>query len=174
LSRWGICGVAGVLAVHVLAGCALESDSGSAEPSPTPTEAEPSATAEELALDAYESMWDVVVEASHEGETEPPELDTYAEDQALALMQHALSGAQEDGAEVTGEPEIAPEVVAASPSPQPDSVEIEDCIDDSQWLLDAESPSPEAEERRQVDATVAFDGLSWRVSEMRIWEHGTC
>lgn len=168
--------------VIVLGVCLVGCTPSESEPEPSPSESStsspsPEPTAEEAALQAYESMWDVVVEASHAGESNPSELELYASNEALALMRQTLEGAAEDEADVRGEPVLHPEVVEVSPEDAPDTVTLLDCLDGSEWVEQdgAESEEGEASSgNRQVDATVSSDGLSWRVSELRIWEPGTC
>ncbi|RCV49279.1 hypothetical protein [Marinitenerispora sediminis] len=159
----------GCAAVLLLAaGCAGSSESATT-PAPTPTGAAPSSTLppEEAALRAYTEMWETVVAASHEGETDPAELERHATGGALVLMREALQGAAE--AEVSGEPVLSPEAVVAEPG----RAEITDCLDDSTWTIGTGSAAGGAGQRR-VDADVTHDGLVWRVSELRIWEPGTC
>lgn len=152
-----------------------------AEPEPPageqPETSPPEVQGEEAAVEAYESMWDVVVEASHAGDPDPEALEQFASGDALALMRQTLQGAAEDEADVEGEPFLDPEVVEASPEEEPDTVVLLDCADGSQWMEEAsedadESATPSG--KREIDATVINDGLSWRVSELRIWEPGTC
>lgn len=160
----------------LIAGCSGE-EGGTTAPPAEPSGTPSSPTAEDMALEAYEQMWGVVVEASHEGEADPPDLEVYASGDALALMRQTLEGAVEDQAEVTGEPVLDPEVVGVSPEADPNSVTILDCADGSDWMEEAETGTEDAEDpsgSRQIDATVNHDGLSWRVSELRIWEPGTC
>ncbi|GAB3726811.1 hypothetical protein GCM10027590_32430 [Nocardiopsis nanhaiensis] len=156
-------------------GCATQVDD--TEPSvgetPEPTE---STSPEELAVDTYEAMWSVVVEASHEGDADPPELETYASGDALALMRQTLDGTAGDQVDVEGEPVLDPEVVEASPEHAPETVTLLDCADGSEWVENGTDSDEEDREvgPRQIDATVNHDGLSWRVSDLRIWEPGTC
>lgn len=169
---------AGVAMVGVLiAGCSGEEGGATPAPEPSVTSSSPSPSVEDTALGVYERMWEVVVEASHAGDPDPPELETYASGDALALMKQTLEGAAEDQADVGGEPELDPEVVEVSPDANPNSVTILDCADGSDWVerdasgtVDGEGPSGS----RQIDAVVTNEGLSWRVSELRIWEPGTC
>lgn len=174
-----------VTLVLAATGCASSSgdNPGPASPSPQdspePTGDEPAPeAAETAALRAYDSMWEVVVEASHEGEPDPPELGDYASGDALALMRHMLEGAAEDEAAVEGEPVLDPEVVDVSPEDDPDTAVLLDCADGSEWIEHVEGASDENEDsstgHREIDATVSSDGLSWRVSELRIWEPGSC
>ncbi|GAB3208478.1 hypothetical protein GCM10027294_19120 [Marinactinospora endophytica] len=110
-------------------------------------------------------MWDLVVAASHEGDADPDGLDRYATGGALILMRQALEDAA--GAQVSGEPVLNPEVEIAEPG----QAEITDCLDDSAWAI---GPGGGGGGQRRVDADVTHDGLVWRVSELRIWEPGTC
>ncbi|MCK9872408.1 hypothetical protein [Nocardiopsis dassonvillei] len=167
-----------ILLGALIAGCAPQEGEPDPQPSgPSDSSPSPEPTAEEAALQAYESMWDVVVEASHEGESDPPELEQYATGEVLALMRQTLEGAAEDEADVRGEPVLNPEVVEVSPQDNPDTVALLDCLDGSEWV-EQDGADPQGEEgsssNRQVDAAVNSDGLSWRVSELRIWEPGTC
>ncbi|GAA4935912.1 hypothetical protein GCM10023224_15880 [Streptomonospora halophila] len=124
-------------------------------------------------------MWDVVVEASHNSDPDPANLDRYATGDALALMRQTLRSANDDDVTVVGEPVLDPEVTDISPQKAPDTVTILDCVDDSGWTEEesgaqSESPDPGEDQPRKVDATVRHDGLTWQVSQLRIWEQGTC
>ncbi|MBE2997186.1 hypothetical protein IDM40_00505 [Nocardiopsis sp. HNM0947] len=148
------------------------------EPAPAPEEPSeppsPEEAAEQSALEAYEGMWEIVVEASHDGNPDPDELENYASGDALALMRHGLESAEDDGA-FEGEPDLNPEVVEREPQENPETVELIDCADGAEWTGSESSPSDDASAgTRQIDATVTDDGLAWRVSELRIWEQGSC
>ncbi|MFC7326855.1 hypothetical protein [Marinactinospora rubrisoli] len=154
----------GCAAVLLLtAGCGGSSDSAT-DPAATPA-ASPAPATEEAAVQAYTDMWDIVVAASHEGDADPDGLDRHATGDALILMRHALEGAAD--AEVTGEPVLNPRTELT----EPDQVEITDCVDDSTWNIGGGAGGAG---QRRVDAAVTHDGLVWRVSELRIWEPGTC
>jgi hypothetical protein len=146
------------------------------EPSATLEETEEAPSPEEAALLAYESMWDVIVEESHDSNPDYSELEQYAQGDALELVEHGVGAEAEEGVVAQGEPAFSPDVVLVEDT----HVEIEDCMDSTAWLrADIESgelvePSPEEPIFRQVDAGVSFDGLTWRVSELRIWEIGSC
>src|SRR5690625_4745604 len=103
------------------------------EPAPAPEEPpdspSPEEAAEASALEAYEGMWEIVVEASHDGNSDPDELENYAQGEALALMRNTLEGVAEDGAQVQGEPVLNPEVIEMTPEGEPDTVEVLDCVD---------------------------------------------
>ncbi|WP_444963389.1 hypothetical protein [Nocardiopsis sp. M1B1] len=167
--------IAGFCAVFALtAGCS-SSGSGVSEGAVSGAEAAPSSPAapsgdeEAAALAAYTGMWDTVVAASHEGGEVPSELRDYAVGGAYALMSAALEGARTSGAQVTGEPVLQP--VAAVEGP--DSATVEDCLDDSGWNLGM-GGSSSGQGPRLVEATLVHDGLAWRVSDLRIWEAGSC
>ena len=155
------------VALALAAGCASSEDAASeagAAPSPSTT---PSSDEEGAALAAYTGMWDTVVAASHEGGEVPPELQDYAVGGAYALMSAALEGAG-SGGQVTGEPVLAPVAEVEGP----DSATVDDCLDDSSWNLGMGSSSGQGP--RLVEATLIHDGLAWRVSDLRIWEAGSC
>ncbi|RKS08303.1 hypothetical protein DFP74_3999 [Nocardiopsis sp. Huas11] len=82
-------------------------------------------------------------------------------------MTQALRDARQTGGDVSGEPVLDPEVLIESSG----SAQVTDCLDDSSWRLSAQSASAEP---RRVDAGLVHDGLAWRVSDLRIWEPGTC
>lgn len=152
-----------------LAGCSA-GGGGSADPTPSAEVVLPGATpsgAEQAALDTYTGMWDAAVAASHEGGGTTGELDRYATGAAYSLLREALRSAGES--EVTGEPVLAPEVTVEGG----DHARVTDCLDDSAWNLGA-APSESGAGPRRVEAGLTHDGLAWRVSELRIWEPGTC
>jgi hypothetical protein len=166
--------IAGCCAVLALtAGCS-SSESGVSEGAVSGAEAAPSSPAappgdeEAAALAAYTGMWDTVVAASHEGGEVPPELRDYAVGGAYALMSAALEGARVSGAQVTGEPVLDPVAEVEGP----DSATVDDCLDDSGWSLGMGASSGQGP--RLVEATLIHDGLAWRVSDLRIWEAGSC
>ncbi|MDT0303613.1 hypothetical protein [Streptomonospora wellingtoniae] len=168
-------------ALRAVAGCALSAvlvagcSTGAGTPpgadgSPAAGGARPSASAagdRQAALDAYTAMWQEAAAASRKGGGATGELDRYATGAALLLLSEALAGA--DGHQVTGAPELAPEAEITGA----DSARVTDCLDDSAWNLGAGPASPGSGPRR-VEAGLVHDGLAWRVSELRIWEPGTC
>ncbi|GAA1109894.1 hypothetical protein NE857_32365 [Nocardiopsis exhalans] len=169
-----VVGGAGVLFACLVAACSASGGGDPPEPeTPTPSPTFASEEPEAAALEAYEAMWGVVIEASHEGDADPPELKLYSSGEALALMLSTLEGAAEDQAVVTGEPVLSPQVVDASD----DEVTLLDCMDSSDWIESDEGGEQEASPSgglRKVDAQVAHDGLVWKVVDLRIWEIGSC
>ncbi|GAA4956805.1 hypothetical protein GCM10023224_48330 [Streptomonospora halophila] len=159
------CAASVLLAAGCAAGPGASTGSG-ASASPGASAAPPATDREQAALDAYTAMWEEAAAASHQGGGDTGELDRYATGAALLLLSEALAGA--DGTEVTGEPVLDPEVEIESK----DRASVTDCLDDSGWNLGA-GPATAAGPRK-VEAGLVHDGLVWRVSEMRIWEPGTC
>lgn len=165
----------GVCIGLVITGCTVQDD-GAVEPAEEPSPSETPVSPEDEALDAYASMWGVLVEESHHVEPDHSDLELYAVGDALALVQHGLGEEAEDGVISRGEPTFSPEVVTN----EEDHVTLEDCMDSTTWLReDSETgelmePSPEDPLLRRVDATVTFDGLAWKVTDLQIWEIGSC
>ncbi|WP_028649253.1 hypothetical protein [Nocardiopsis sp. CNT312] len=138
------------------------------EPSASPAPARAGTPEEEAVLAAYTGMWDAVVTASHEGTGGSDALERHAVGGALALMTEALQGAVTAGADVSGEPVLAPEALVESS----DRAQVTDCLDDTSWGF-ASQPAVGVGPRL-VEARLIHDGLAWRVSDLRIWEPGTC
>jgi hypothetical protein len=153
------------VALILSTGCGAAPGESTEAPEPSPTAQ--AASDEDAALAAYTGMWEAVVTASHEGTDGSAELERHAVDGALALMAQALEDARRAGSDVSGEPVLDPEVRIESST----SAQVTDCLDDSSWRLSARSASAEP---RRVDAGLVHDGLAWRVSDLRIWEPGTC
>lgn len=159
-----------VVASAVLTGCAAQGSGPAETPARTPpvVAAPASPSPEEMALDAYRGMWDVVVEGSHEGAVGHPDLDEYATGQALELTTAMLRGVH-----ATGEPRMNPE--AAEESGNPPSVSIKDCIDDSEWTVPEETTDSEDRSgRRTVTATAVSHGERWLVEELWLEDYGSC
>lgn len=121
---------------------------------------------EEAALAAYTGMWDAVVSASHGDEEASRTLDDHAVGSARELMRTALAEAAAGG-ETEGEPALDPTIDIEGP----ERAVVDDCVDDSAWGTGGTGGTAGP---RRVDATLIHDGLAWRVSELRIWEAGSC
>ncbi|KOX13360.1 hypothetical protein [Nocardiopsis sp. NRRL B-16309] len=154
-----------LIALLLPTGCASAAEEAADAPDPSPTAS--AADDEAAVLTAYTGMWEAVVTASHEGTGASAELERHAVDGALVLMTQALEDARRTGSDVSGEPALDPEVLIEST----DRAQVTDCLDDSSWRLSAQAASAEP---RRVDAVLVHDGLAWRVSDLRIWEPGTC
>ena len=168
--------VAEVALVGVLiAGCSGE-EGGTTAPPAEPSGTQTSLTAEDTALEAYEQMWGVLVDEARNQEPDYSSLQDYATGDALALVEHGVFAEADEGVVARGAPVLSPEVISKEDS----RIEIEDCMDSSDWLRedgqtgDLVEPSPGEPIRRKIDASVTFDGLSWKVAELQIWETGSC
>ncbi|MDE3721977.1 hypothetical protein PWG71_11305 [Nocardiopsis sp. N85] len=159
--------IAACVLLAATAGC---SDPGAGDGGPSEdAEPRPAASAsgdEEAALAAYTGMWDAVVAASQGDEDASRALDDHAVDGARELMRAALADAAAGGA-TEGEPVLDPTVSVESP----ERAIVDDCVDDSAWGTGGAGGTAAP---RRVDATLIHDGLAWRVSELRIWEAGSC
>ncbi|GAB3474674.1 hypothetical protein GCM10027440_05420 [Nocardiopsis coralliicola] len=177
---WMRAGGAAVVLAAMATGCTggASDPSGSTSPEATPTSASPSPppSPEEQALDAYMGLWDVIVDNSRTTDPDYSQLDEYAEGQAAELAEHGLGAEAGEHVVSRGAPEHDAEVSAI----EGDTAQIEDCMDSSSWLReDAETgelveEEPEGPLLRRVEATASFDGLKWRISEMRGYEPGSC
>ncbi|WP_159940992.1 MULTISPECIES: hypothetical protein [unclassified Nocardiopsis] len=155
------------LAVGCAASSAPAGTASGADPSAEPSAFAPQSE-EEAVLTAYTGMWDAVVAASHEGAASSDDLERHAVGAALVLMNTALEQARTQGVLATGEPVLAPEAHIEDS----DRATVTDCLDDSGWSLGVGAPGQAG--TRRVEATLTHDGLAWRVSDLRIWETGSC
>ncbi|MGW8434797.1 hypothetical protein ACWGKS_06510 [Nocardiopsis sp. NPDC055879] len=149
-----------------LTGCANGAPETDEAPDAAPSAAASSSGDEEVALAAYTGMWDAVVAASHGDEEASRALDDHAVGSARELMRTALAEAAAGG-ETEGEPALDPTIDIEGP----ERAVVDDCVDDSAWGTGGTGGTAGP---RRVDATLIHDGLAWRVSELRIWEAGSC
>lgn len=154
-----------VLLLLCVTGCSIAAPEADEAPDAAPSTASPSGE-EEAALAAYTGMWDAVVAASHGDEEASRALDDHAVGSARELMRTALAEAAAGG-ETEGEPVLDPTIDVEGP----ERAVVDDCVDDSAWGTGGTGGTAGA---RRVDATLIHDGLAWRVSELRIWEAGSC
>ncbi len=115
-------------------------------------------------------MWAVVVEGSHDGALDHPDLPDYASGQALELASAMLTGV-----EATGEPLLSPEVVDIDSEPSPREVWVEDCGEDSGWLVTGHEGTARTESRL-IKATVRYapEPGRWKVDELWMGDYGSC
>jgi hypothetical protein len=154
----------------VFTGCAAEQSDPDTVPDRTPPAlaAPTSPSPEEVALEAYRGMWGVVVEGSHEGAVGHPRLEEYASGQALEFTSDMLQGVV-----ATGEPAMDPEVIDSDLAGSPATVSVEDCIDDSGWLIvDTATDGPSGP--RLVTATVVSTDGQWFVDDLWMEDYGSC
>lgn len=165
----------GSVLVAVAAGCTTPQ--GKTEPSRTPSLEAPSQTPQEQALKAYRSMWDVYVTASNGGVVEPLDLQKYAAGSALTTLNKGLALNKSEGVVTKGNPQLSPSPVSASPSEDPSTVDISDCLDDSNWLLykaEGQLADNIPGGHRKVNAQVTKNTDGWRVSSIATQGVGTC
>lgn len=132
------------------------------------TESFPEPSPEDLALDAYLGMMGALVDGASQGATEHPDLERFATGQALELANDMLTGAR-----TTGEPVLDPRIAAADLAADPPSIRIEDCVDDSRWLVEGGTAGDEAA-TRLVEATATRQGDAWKIEELWLEDYGPC
>ncbi|WP_239647518.1 hypothetical protein [Nocardiopsis baichengensis] len=116
-----------------------------------------------------------LIDGSHEGATENPEIDWYAKGQAAELTQEMLLGVR-----ATGEPKMAPEIGEVDLEGDPPTVVVEDCVDDSEWQILEEDKDTivgewqEGGKPRPFTATVTEEAGTWQVEELWLGDYGEC
>ena len=165
--------VAWVAVVVALTGCApTEGEHGQAEasaPLAAPSTRGPSPEEEE-AVAAYRGMMGAVVEASLEGDEDHPDLELHARGQALELARGML-----DGAKTMGEPVLRPEVTDVDLEADPASIVVEDCMDNTEWVIEGFAEmDPDERNTRLFQATVTDQQDEWKVDELWLGEFDEC
>ncbi|WP_160050073.1 hypothetical protein [Nocardiopsis sp. FR4] len=121
-------------------------------------------------MEAYRGMMRAVVDASLEGAVDHPDLEKYAQGQALQLTTEML-----DGATASGEPVLRPEVAESDLEGDPRTVVVEDCMDNTAWVLEGQPPRDSAgTNTRLYTATVILVDGRWKVEELWLGEQGAC
>ncbi|TQN32672.1 hypothetical protein FHX37_2649 [Haloactinospora alba] len=181
MPRHGVRGIASTLLVLTVAGCSPDSGTRNPSPSPTshsPAESSSSPSDEERVLNAYTGMWEVIVTQSHTTDPDYSALEPYATDQALEFAQESLEERVQENAVARGDTSHSADVVEIET--EQGTAEVQDCVDSTEWLReDADTgelveEKPEDPIHRRAEATVEFDGLSWRVSELLLGQVGSC
>ncbi|MEV2279416.1 hypothetical protein AB0I72_27950 [Nocardiopsis sp. NPDC049922] len=121
-------------------------------------------------MDAYLGMMRALVDGSLEGAEDHPDLEVHARGQARELATDML-----DGATAAGEPVLRPEVAEIDMDSDPPKVVIEDCMDNTAWVLEGH-PARDTSERntRLYAATVTLVENQWKVEELWLGEQGAC
>ncbi len=121
-------------------------------------------------MDAYLGMMRALVDASLEGAEDHPDLEVHTRGQALELTTGML-----DGATATGEPVLRPEVTETDVEAEPPTVVVEDCMDDTEWVLEGAQPlDPDDRNTRLFIATVTEQGGEWKVDDLWLGEADAC
>jgi hypothetical protein len=129
-----------VLAAGPVAGCGAQPEAA-ARPLPTPAEAAPTHSAadeqaaREAALAAYAGYLAASRTASRRGDPYHPQLARFLADPLLTRVRLAIREAKEHGAMRTGTLVSDPTVTAVSLDTVPATVEIQDCLDATNYRL---------------------------------------
>ncbi|MEU2610652.1 hypothetical protein ABZ570_03565 [Micromonospora sp. NPDC007271] len=138
----------------------------------------PRGSVDEAALAAYRGMWQAYAKAGLTANPDEPELARHATGQALSTLKTGLAKLREDGEVIKGEYESEAQVVAASPSTEPVTVSVQDCLDTTRFLTYKAATGTLADDvpggKRAVRATVVRDGDGWKVSSFGVQAVGTC
>lgn len=115
-----------------------------------------------------------IVEGSHSGADDHPDLAWHAKGQALQHADDLL-----DGTQATGRPVLSPEVASVDTAAEPPTVVVKDCADTSDWQIADEDleelgPLPDADGPRPITATVTEEGGAWQVAKLVFGEYGAC
>ncbi|MFL1375771.1 hypothetical protein [Nocardiopsis protaetiae] len=127
---------------------------------------------EERAVDAYLGMMRALVDASLDGADDHPDLERFADGQALQLTRDMLAG---HNAVATGEPVLTPQATEVDLKQDPPRVVVEDCVDETDWVMEGyESTAAEERSTRLFVATVTEQDGEWKVGELWLGEINAC
>lgn len=143
----------------------------------TSTPLDQAALARRQALAAYEAMWRDMTVAARTADYTSALLPQHASGAALATLVHGLYTEQRLGFVSKGSPSIDPAVTGVSPPPNPTSVTIRDCFDDTHWLNYKPDGTPQDNKpggRHRTAATVTVDAGVWKVTQLSVGALGTC
>jgi hypothetical protein len=132
------------------------------------------------ALDAYDGMWNTLVELARTSDWKNPRLGEFMLYQPLTTWSSSFAKDKRRGIIALGRPTWQPRVVSVDPSGRPTRVVISDCLDDSKWLRYYASSQELIDNvpggRHRTDAAVTFDTTwqRWVVTQQLIRAVGTC
>ena len=177
------------VAVTLLGVVVLSACSGSSQPSSSPpTSSTPTANATptpdasvaagEAALAAYRGFRRAQVAAEAVANARSPGLAKYAGDKALAQERANLLQLARAGIVVTGQPVLAPHVIAVALGGPP-MVTIKDCIDTSSWKpiyksTGKSAAAPDQPSRVLATALARPYGKSWIIAELTTDRSRSC
>lgn len=180
----GRCRVACVVGLLLLAAaCGDSSSSMDASPSTTSTPRttavrDAATTASKRAIAAYKAMWNAMATASRTADYQSPRLSLHADGDALSQLSRGLYANKQHGIVTKGDPATSPTVTSVTPSTEPTSVAISDCLDGTHWLNyveatgELQNDTPGA--RHATTATVELVDGSWKVMELAVGQDGSC
>ncbi|MFY7064699.1 hypothetical protein ACOQFV_02440 [Nocardiopsis changdeensis] len=123
-------------------------------------------------MDAYLGMMRALVDASLEGADDHPDLERFADGQALQLTRDMLAG---HDSVATGEPVLTPQAAEVDLRQDPPRVVVEDCVDETDWVMEGyESTSAGERSTRLFVATVTEQEGEWKVGELWLGEIDGC
>lgn len=174
----------GAVVAVALAGCAASGPSAvpatpsrsAGVPSPVASPVDTAAEAREHVLAAYRGMWDDYVAASRTADYTAKQLERHASGDALALLVNGLRLNHRNGTVVIGAPSFAPKITRLTDA----RATISDCADGTNSRTVRKDTGEPANDfgggsgRHKVDATLTKNGVTWRVTRLRIWETGSC
>ncbi|MFJ5952521.1 hypothetical protein [Streptomyces noursei] len=118
-------------------------------------------------------MWRDFAKASETSDAASPVLRVHAAGGALELMKYSMRKAKQDQVVSKGAPKVDPQVVSATGQ----EVTLRDCVDGTRWLLyklNGELENDVPGSHTKADATVRFDGGTWKVSKLYLYQAGSC
>ncbi|MYT30922.1 hypothetical protein GTY73_19370 [Streptomyces sp. SID8354] len=118
-------------------------------------------------------MWRDFAKASETSDAMSPVLRVHATGGALELMKYSMRKAKQDQVVSKGAPKVDPQVVSATGQ----EVTLRDCVDGTRWLLyklNGELKNDVPGIHTKADATVRFDGGTWKVSKLYLHQAGSC
>ena len=167
--------------VAVLAAACSSSGSSAASATSSPTRpatvsasASVSSPAAEALL-AYREMWADVVAANTTSNYQASDLTDHLGGQALVALTANMATEKNQGVVTLGKPTLHPVVVSASST----SVEIQDCVDETNWLEHFAAPPQKLVNGvpggdRATTATVTNKNGVWKVTVMDSGSDGSC
>ena len=130
------------------------------------------------AVAAYSGMWADMAKAGRTANWKDSALTHHATDRALTQVVQVLYDEQRRGLVSRGAPVLHPEVVQLVPTDNPNSAQIKDCGDSTNWpevdsKTGALSGSAAGGRRLILAQVVRAQGL-WRVTDFTIGKIGSC
>jgi hypothetical protein len=122
-------------------------------------------------------MWDAYVEAAKTSDPDAPDLRRYTSDNALKLIVSALVTNRVDKKIILGDLKIDPKVAAVKTGENPPTATVNDCVDDTKWLVHKSSGellNDVPGGRHRTTATVKSSNGEWKVSQFTLEGSGTC
>jgi hypothetical protein len=123
-------------------------------------------------------MWADMASAARTADYQSPRLERHAAGDALSQLSRGLYANKQHGIVAKGDPVTNPTVASMTPSDNPTSVAIADCLDGTQWLNyvqatgELQNDTPGA--RHATTATVSLENGAWKVTNLAVGQDGSC